>query len=172
MKKILLISDTHGHIDEVIIKYLKWSDEVWHAGDIGCNKIINQIENYSFLRAVYGNIDNIHIRSIFPKNNIFRSEKLNVFITHIGGYPGNYSRHIPKLISKHKIKIFISGHSHILKIMRDEKYDLIHFNPGSAGIIGFHKQRTMIKFEIDKDQINNLSVIDMGKRGKINEYDQ
>jgi|TARA_Y100000992_G_scaffold67363_1_gene41797 putative phosphoesterase len=167
MKKILLLSDTHGHIDSQIIKHTKWSDEVWHAGDIGDINIIKELKKYSFLRAVYGNIDDNLIRSSYPKNNIFKCEELNVLITHIGGYPNNYSKHVPELIEKNKIKIFISGHSHILKIIKDDKYKLMHFNPGASGIYGFHKKRTMIRFEIDKNQIKNLYVIELGDRGKI-----
>lgn len=172
MKKILLISDTHGYIDNVIIKYAKWADEVWHAGDIGSIKIIDELKKYSFLRAVYGNIDDNLIRSLYPKNNMFKCEGLNVLITHIGGYPSNYAKDIPKLLITNKIKIFISGHSHILKIVKDKKNKLIHFNPGACGISGFHKKRTMLKFEIDKDKISNLNIIDLGERGKISEYDQ
>ena len=108
MKKILLISDTHGYIDNVIIKYAKWADEVWHAGDIGSIKIIDELKKYSFLRAVYGNIDDNLIRSLYPKNNMFKCEGLNVLITHIGGYPNNYAKDIPKLLITNKIKIFIS----------------------------------------------------------------
>ena len=164
MKKILLISDTHSYIDNVIIKYTKWSDEVWHAGDIGSMKIITELKKYSLLRAVHGNIDNNEIKNLYPKDNIFKCEKLNIMMTHIGGYPNKYSSGVTELIEKHKIDIFISGHSHILKVKKDLKYDLIHFNPGASGIYGFHKKRSMIKFEITDNKISNLFVIDLGKK--------
>ena len=127
-------------------------------------KIITELKKYSFLRAVYGNIDNNEIKNLYPKDNIFKCEKLNIMMTHIGGYPNKYSYGVTELIEKHKIDIFVSGHSHILKVKKDLKYDLIHFNPGACGNYGFHKKRSMIKFEIMDDKISNLFVIDLGKK--------
>lgn len=171
MKKILLLSDSHGHIDNIIIKHAKWSDEIWHAGDIGNINVIDCLKKYSLVRGVYGNIDNQVIRGFFSENIFFKCENLSVLITHIGGYPGRYSKRIPSLLIKYKPKLFISGHSHILKIIQDKKYNLLHINPGASGIIGFHHKRTMIRFEIDDEKIKNVFVIDLGNRSLINEND-
>ena len=171
MKKILLISDSHGHIDNIIIKHAKWSDEIWHAGDIGNINVINRLKKHSLVRGVYGNIDNQIIREIFPENIFFKCENLSVFITHIGGYPGRYSKRVPNLLIKHEPKLFISGHSHILKIIQDKNYNLLHMNPGASGVIGFHHKRTMIRFEIDDNKIKNVFVVDLGNRSSINEND-
>lgn len=171
MKKILLLSDSHGHIDNIIIKHAKWSDEVWHAGDIGKINVIDCLKKHSLVRAVYGNIDDQITRTIFSENIFFKCENFPVLITHIGGYPERYSKRVPSLIIKYKPKLFISGHSHILKIIQDRKYNLLHVNPGASGIIGFHQKRTMVRFEIDDKTIKNIFVIDLGNRSSINESD-
>ncbi len=169
MKKILLLSDSHSYIDNNIVNHAKWSDEIWHAGDIGNIKVIDSLKKQSLVRAVYGNIDNHLTRKIYPENIFFNCEGTSVLITHIGGYPGKYSKRVQLLLSKHKPKIFISGHSHILKIIQDKKFNLLYINPGAYGIIGFHKKRTMVRFEIDDTEIKNLFVIDLGNRSYINE---
>ena len=171
MKKILLLSDTHGLIDEKIINYANSADEIWHAGDIGDINVINNLQKYGLVRGVYGNIDNSLIKSLFSENTYFECEDTSVLITHIGGYPGKYSLRVKNLIKKYKPKIFISGHSHILKIIYDKRFSLLHFNPGAAGKIGFHKKRTMIKFEIDGINIKNIFVIELGNRSTINVND-
>jgi putative phosphoesterase len=164
MKKILLLSDTHSHIDDTILKYVKLADEVWHAGDIGDLKVTDTIKKLKPLRAVFGNIDNHEARLEFPLNNRFLCEGVDVLITHIGGYPGKYSSAIREEISQNPPKLFICGHSHILKVMFDKKLNCLHMNPGAAGISGFHQKRTMLRFEIDGDKIQSLEVIEIGDK--------
>ena len=161
MKKILLLSDTHSHIDDTILKYVKQADEVWHAGDIGDLKVTDTIKKLKPLRAVYGNIDNAEARGEFPLHNRFMCEGVDVWITHIGGYPGRYSPNIREEIKSNPPKLYITGHSHILKVMNDKKLGLLHMNPGAMGISGFHKVRTMLRFEIDGDKIGNLEVVEV-----------
>ncbi len=164
MKRILLLSDTHSFIDDQILKFVKQADEVWHAGDIGDVKVTDTIQKLKPLRAVYGNIDNSEIRSEFPLDNKFTIENVTVWITHIGGYPKRYDRRIKEEIHKNSPRIFISGHSHILKVQFDKKLNLLHLNPGAAGKHGFHQIRTMLRFEINKDKIKNLEIIELEKR--------
>ena len=164
MKKILLLSDTHSHIDDTILKYVKIADEVWHAGDIGDLKVTDTIKKLKPLRAVFGNIDNHEARLEFPLNNRFLCEGVDVLITHIGGYPGKYSPAIREEITQNPPKLFICGHSHILKVMFDKKLNCLHMNPGAAGISGFHQKRTMLRFEIDGDKIQSLEVIEIGDK--------
>lgn len=162
--KILLLSDTHSYIDERILEYASQADEVWHGGDIGDLKVTDELQKVSKLRAVYGNIDNAEIRKEFPLNNRFRVDGLDVLMTHIGGYPGKYSPAIREEIYTNPPKLFICGHSHILKVMPDKKLNLLHMNPGACGIYGFHQVRTMIRFEINSGKIENPEVIELGKR--------
>ena len=159
MKRILLLSDTHNYIDESILKYIRKSDEVWHAGDIGNLQVTDTIKNLKPLRAVYGNIDNAEIRTEFPLQNRFMCEKVDVLMIHIGGYPGRYNPSIRPEIYSNPPRIFISGHSHILKVMNDKKTGLLHMNPGAVGKYGLHKVRTMLRFEIDGAKIEKLEVI-------------
>ncbi|HEX9825182.1 MAG TPA: metallophosphoesterase family protein [Flavobacteriaceae bacterium] len=163
MKKILLLSDTHGHIDDDILKYVKQADEVWHAGDIGNLSISDAIKTLKPLRAVYGNIDDAKVRVEFPEHNRFLCENVDVWITHIGGYPNKYDMRVKNDIFKNPPKLFISGHSHILKVMHDKKLNLLHMNPGAVGKQGLHKVRTMLRFTIDGDKIDNLEVIEFMK---------
>lgn len=164
MKKILLLSDTHSHIDEQILKYVTQADEVWHAGDIGDLVVTDTIKKIKPLRAVFGNIDNHEARLEFPLHNRFIIDGVDVWITHIGGYPDKYSPAIREEIRKNPPKLFICGHSHILKVQFDKKLNLIHMNPGAAGKHGFHQIRTMLRFEIQNGKIENLEVIELGKR--------
>ena len=161
LKKILLLSDTHGYIDEKIISHTNYVDEVWHAGDIGDTRVINSIKLLKPIKAVYGNIDSNEIRMMTEKNLIFESEGIRVVMTHIAGYPGRYNRNAIELIQKYNPNLFICGHSHILKVIQDKKYNHLHFNPGAAGIYGFHKKRTMLKFSLQKGTIKNLFVIEL-----------
>lgn len=163
MKKILLLSDTHSYIDNDILKYVKQADEVWHAGDIGDLSVTDAIQELKPLRAVYGNIDNEKARMEFPLHNRFLCEEIDVWITHIGGYPGRYSTSVRHELIRNPPKIFITGHSHILKVMPDRNLDLLHINPGAIGKHGFHKVRTMVRFEIDGKKIQNLEVIEFSK---------
>jgi uncharacterized protein len=160
MTKILLLSDTHGHIDDSVLKYVKQADEVWHAGDIGNLKVTDAIKALKPLRAVYGNIDDAKTRIEFPEHNRFMCEQLDVWITHIGGYPKRYDMRVRETIKQNPPDLFISGHSHILKVIPDKKLNLLHMNPGAIGIYGLHKVRTMLRFTIDGKKIDNLEVIE------------
>jgi hypothetical protein len=160
MKKILLLSDTHSYIDSKIFKYINQADEVWHAGDIGDLKVTDAIKALKPLKAVFGNIDNAEARAEFPEHNRFKCEDIDVWITHIGGYPPNYNNRVRDGLKANPPDIFISGHSHILKVMPDKKLNLLHINPGAIGTHGFHKARTMVRFEIDGKKIQNLEVIE------------
>lgn len=164
MKKILLLSDTHGFIDDQILKFVKQVDEVWHAGDIGNIEVSDTINKLKPLRAVYGNIDGKEIRSQFSLDHQFTVENVSVWMTHIGGYPNRYHKRIREDIKISSPNIFISGHSHILKIQYDKKLDLLHLNPGAAGKHGFHSIRTMLRFELDKGEIKKLEIIELEKR--------
>ena len=164
MKKILLLSDTHSFIDEKILKYVRLADEVWHAGDIGELTVTDEIKKLKPLRAVYGNIDNDKARMEFPLNNRFFCEGVEVLITHIGGYPGKYNQAIRDELKNNPPKLFICGHSHILKVQFDKTLNLLYMNPGAAGIHGFHQVRTMLRFEIDGEQIKALEIIEMEKK--------
>lgn len=163
MTNILLLSDTHSYIDQKILDYAKNVDEIWHAGDIGAIKVTEEIEKVGKLRAVYGNIDDAEVRSTYPLNNRFMCEKVDVWITHIGGYPGRYSPKIKNDIYQNPPRLFICGHSHILKVMNDKKLNLLHMNPGAIGKHGFHKKRTMLRFKIDGAQIKDLEVIEFNR---------
>ncbi len=159
--KIGLLSDTHGYIHPKIIHFLRDSDEIWHAGDIGDPKVIEDLEKIAKVRAVYGNIDGTEFRKRYNENLIFQAEGIKVYMTHIGGYPGKYHSRARKLIKKEMPKLFISGHSHILKIMNDPEIGLLHINPGASGRSGFHKAITAVHFEINGDRIENLELIDI-----------
>lgn len=164
MKRIGLISDTHGHWDKKIADFLKDSDEIWHAGDIGSLELAEQLENFKPLRAVYGNIDGVDIRSKYPKLLRFKYEDVIVLITHIGGYPGKYQKEVLSELKQNPPKLFISGHSHILKVMYDKKYDLLHMNPGAAGLSGFHNLRTALRFKVNKKNITDLEILEIPRR--------
>ena len=164
MKKILLLSDTHSYIDDHILKYVKQADEIWHAGDIGDLKVTDAIKTLKPLRAVYGNIDDAKARREFPLHNRFKCEAVDVWITHIGGYPPKYNNKVRDDLWSNPPNIFITGHSHILKVMPDKKLNLLHMNPGAAGKHGFHKVRTMLRFKIDGKQVKDLEVIEFQKR--------
>jgi hypothetical protein len=164
--RILLLSDTHSYIDDKVLSYASKADEVWHAGDIGNLNVTDALQSKTKLRAVYGNIDGYEIRSSFPLHQKFEIQGINIWITHIGGYPNRYSPSVRKEITENPPNLFISGHSHILKVMQDKKLNLLHMNPGAIGIHGFHQKRTMLRFEINSGKIEKLEVIDFGKRGR------
>lgn len=168
MKKILLLSDTHSYLDDKIIAHCNWADEIWHAGDIGNVEVADKLEKIRPMRAVYGNIDGKDLRVIYPLDNRFIINGLDVYITHIGGYPGHYERRVRQILEVNPPQLFICGHSHILKVMRDQKYNMLCMNPGAAGVHGFHKMRTMIRFSIEAGKILQPEVIELGKRGSIN----
>jgi len=163
MKQISLLSDTHGVLDERFIPHLKDSDEIWHAGDIGTINIYDELCKLSKVRAIYGNIDNHKLRIILKPELLFKCEEVNIFMTHIAGYPGKYSKGITKKIEIYKPNLIISGHSHILKVMNDKKNNLLFMNPGAAGNYGIHKVKTIVKFNIDGKDIKELKIIEVEK---------
>nr|WP_321411419.1 metallophosphoesterase family protein [uncultured Allomuricauda sp.] len=164
MTKILLLSDTHGHMDNTILKYAAQADEIWHAGDIGNLSVTDALEAVKPVRGVHGNIDDHVIQKEFPENNRFMCEGVDVWITHIGGYPNRYDVRVREEIRSNPPKLFICGHSHILKVMSDKKLGLLHMNPGACGKHGFHQMRTMLRFVIDGEKISDLEVVELGKR--------
>ncbi len=161
MTRIGLISDTHGFLDPIVFEHFSNCDEVWHAGDFGDPELAEALKKFKPLRGVYGNIDNNIIRSVYPEDLFFTCESVNVFMRHIGGYPGRYAPGVKDLIIKKNARLFISGHSHILKIMYDEKLNCLHMNPGAAGKQGWHKVRTLIRFVIDGKEMKDCEVIEL-----------
>lgn len=161
MKKIGLLSDTHSYLHPQVFKYFDQVDEIWHAGDIGTAKLADELEGFKPFRAVYGNIDGADLRIRYPENNIFTLEEVAVFITHIGGYPGKYAPGVKALLLKNTPKLFICGHSHILKVMPDPALKLLHINPGACGQQGWHKVKTLVRFQLDAGNISNLEVIEL-----------
>ncbi len=164
MQRIALLSDTHNYLDPKIFKYFEPCDQIWHAGDIGTISITDELSKIKPLIAVYGNIDGQDVRKVHPKYQRFMCEGVDVLMTHIGGYPNRYSPDALNEIKQNPPKLFICGHSHILKVMFDQKYKLLHINPGAAGIHGFHKVKTMVRFTIDADKIKDLEVIELEAR--------
>lgn len=160
MKSIGLISDTHSFYHPKLEAFFKDVDEIWHAGDFGDIEILNRLITFKPLRAVWGNIDGNELKAATSKIEIFYCEKVKVLMTHIGGYPGRYQAGIKKLLKEENIHLFISGHSHILKVMPDKGLNLLHMNPGAAGIQGFHQRITMLRFKIDGEKIEDLEVFD------------
>lgn len=169
MIRIGLLSDTHGYYDPRIADHFGVCDEIWHAGDIGDHEVIIMLSRICPVVAVYGNIDGTSIRSRYPGHQRLIREGLDIWMTHIGGYPGNYDSKVKPDIYTNSPGLFISGHSHILKVMPDKRYGFLHMNPGAAGRNGMHKVRTLIRFEVDQGKINNVDVIELGSRsaGKV-----
>jgi putative phosphoesterase len=167
MKKIGLLSDTHGSFPERTKKFFADCDEIWHAGDIGDDTVVDRLSAMKPFRAVYGNIDGGKLRMDFPEYALFEIEGLRVLMIHIGGYPGRYTQQARKLIERFRPGLFISGHSHILKVIFDKKYQLLHINPGAAGNSGFHKNITMVRFQIEKGRISDLEVLDIDRKKKV-----
>jgi putative phosphoesterase len=165
--KIGLLSDTHGWIHPSLFDHFAGCDEVWHAGDIGNIQTADALAAFKPLRAVFGNIDDSAVRSIFKENLRFTIEKMNIWITHIGGSPGHYSPKVKSGIYLNPPDIFICGHSHIAKVVLDKRPGLLYINPGAAGYTGFHKYMTAIRFQIDDKKIHDLELIEMGERGKV-----
>jgi len=161
MKRIGLLSDTHGFLHPKCFEFFKECDEIWHAGDIGNILAADTLNKFKPLRAVFGNIDGQDVRAVYKEFLVFTIEQVKVVMIHIGGYPGHYSKIARELISREKPALFISGHSHILKVMYDQKYNCLHMNPGAAGKYGIHRSVTMIRFVIDRDQMRELEVMDL-----------
>lgn len=164
MKKIGLISDTHGSLDPKIFDYLKEVDEIWHAGDIGSLEVIDELRKFKPLRAVYGNIDDHRIRREAPEFNRFQCEDVEVLITHIAGRPGKYATPALEELKRKAPKLFVCGHSHILLVQMDKQFNMLWMNPGACGNKGFHQVKTILRFEIHGDQIQHLEAIELGKR--------
>jgi len=167
LKKILVLSDTHGYIDDRIEEFAGNSDEVWHAGDFGSLNVLKKLEKRSFLRGVYGNIDNHLLRTSLTEFEIFEVEKLKVLMIHIAGNSKKLSPRVESLVNLHKPNILVCGHSHILKIEYIKTKKILYLNPGAAGKQGFHKTRTMINFEIKNQKVENMNIIELGQRSKI-----
>ncbi len=163
MTRIGILSDTHGVLDERVFSFFKNCDEVWHAGDIGSEEVLEQLEDFKPLRSVYGNIDSHKIRARVPHELLFDCEEVKVYLTHIGGYPKRYDKQAHMRIAKHRPKLFICGHSHILKVMFDKDLQLLHINPGAAGNFGFHQKRTMVRMVIDGAEMKDLEIIELGE---------
>lgn len=161
MTKIGLISDTHYFLDEAVFQHFKDVDEIWHIGDFGNIELANQLSKIKPLRGVYGNIDGYDIRSVYPEQLVFFVENVKILIRHIGGYPPKYNKATLEQIKIHRPQLVIAGHSHILKIMYDQKWECLYINPGAAGKQGWHKTRTIIRFAIDGDQIKDCEVIEL-----------
>lgn len=164
MKKIGLLSDTHRFLPGEIISFFEGVDEIWHAGDIGSIEVLNKLSEVAFVRGVFGNIDDHEIRGLLPEDNIFRVEDAKVYMTHIGGYPGKYGKRALEIIKSEKPDLFISGHSHILKVINDKKHLLLHMNPGAAGKTGLHKHITALKFNIEGKRFSDLQVFEKERR--------
>jgi hypothetical protein len=162
--KVFLLSDTHSHIDDDIMRHVSWADQVWHAGDIGNIAVTDQIQSTSPLRCVYGNIDGLSARTDFSLELKFEISGMKFYMTHIGGRPGRYAKGIRSTLNELQPDVFICGHSHILKVMRDPSQNLLYLNPGAAGIHGFHKVRTALRFEIVDGRIINMEAIEFYPR--------
>ena len=165
MTKIGLISDTHNFLDEAVFRHFANCQEIWHAGDFGTAVIADRLKEFRPLKGVYGNIDGYDIRSVYPEKLIWNCEEVSVYMTHIGGNPNKYAPGIKQDLITNKAKLFISGHSHILKIIYDDKISCLHMNPGAAGNQGWHKIRTIVRFAIDGPVIKDCEVIELGRRG-------
>ena len=164
MIRIGLMSDTHSFLDESVFRHFEQCDEIWHAGDFGNLQLAERLSGFKPLRGVYGNIDGKDIRTIYPEHLKFKCEEVNVWMTHIGGYPGKYNPKLKNEINQNPPDLFISGHSHILKVMYDQKLKCLHLNPGAAGKEGWHKVRTLLRFCISEEKIHTLEAIELGIR--------
>jgi putative phosphoesterase len=168
MRKIGLISDTHSYLDPKAVEILSDVDEIWHAGDIGDASVTDALRQLKPLRGVHGNIDGKELRYEFPQDDRFFLEGFDIWITHIGGYPGNYAPRVRKILQQQPPAIFICGHSHILRVMRDPAFNnMLVLNPGAAGVQGFHYVKTLLRFTLDNGKISNMEAVELGKRGEI-----
>lgn len=161
MTRIGILSDTHSTLDERVFAFFKDCDEVWHAGDVGNEDVLDQLEDFKPTRAVFGNIDSHQLRARIPRDLHFKCEGVKVYLTHIGGYPKRYDKYAKQELKKHRPNLFVCGHSHILKVMFDKDLNLLHINPGAAGKFGFHQKRTLIRLTIDGVEMKDLEVIEI-----------
>ncbi|MEP1094127.1 MAG: metallophosphoesterase family protein [Cyclobacteriaceae bacterium] len=164
--KIGLISDTHGYLDEKVFEYFKEVDEVWHAGDIGTEEVLATLQDFKPTVAVYGNIDGGKLRIECQEGEIFEREGVRVLITHIAAKPPRYNKQVLPLVKKYQPKLLVCGHSHILQVMPDKKNNLLFMNPGAAGRHGFHKVRTLLRFDLHRGEVQNLEVVELGPRSE------
>lgn len=164
MTRIGLISDTHNYLDEAVFRHFDPCDEIWHGGDFGTVEIADRLKAFKPLKGVYGNIDGYDVRSVYPLKLSWTCEDVSVYMTHIGGYPGRYAPGVKQELVSSGAKLFICGHSHILKVMYDDKVGCLHMNPGAAGKQGWHQVRTVLRFTIDGADIKDLEVIELGRR--------
>lgn len=167
MKRIGLLSDTHNYWDEKYEKYFAECDEIWHAGDIGSLALAQRFEAFKPFRAVYGNIDDFKTRTVYPEIQRFTIDGVDTLMIHIGGYPGKYEPKVRQIMRTNPPKLFISGHSHILKVLYDKTFNCLHINPGAAGKYGFHKVRTLVRFTLDNGNISDLDVIELKDQADI-----
>lgn len=167
MKRIGLLSDTHNYWDEKYEKYFAECDEIWHAGDIGSLALAQRFEAFKPFRAVYGNIDDFKTRTVYPEIQRFTIDGVDTLMIHIGGYPGKYEPKVRQIMRTNPPKLFISGHSHILKVLYDKTFNCLHINPGAAGKYGFHKVRTLVRFTLDNGNISDLDVIELKDQNDI-----
>ncbi len=164
VKRIGLISDTHGYLDDAVFRYFEACDEIWHAGDFGTLELADQLAAFKPLRGVYGNIDGQDVRIVHPEHQFFTCEEVKIWMTHIGGYPGKYPAKVKETLLNYQPDLFICGHSHILKVIYDKNLHFLHLNPGAAGKQGWHKVRTLLRFDIFDKKIHNLEAIELGSR--------
>lgn len=167
MRRIGLLSDTHGFLDPKIFEFFKDCDEIWHAGDVGNLETADKLGNFKPVRGVYGNIDDQKVRTVFPKHLKFRCEEVKVWMTHIGGYPGHYDSSVKPAIFQDPPTLFISGHSHILKVIFDKKLNLLHMNPGAAGNHGFHTVKTLLRFIVDGENIRDMEIMEIDRKTEL-----
>lgn len=165
--KIGLLSDTHGYLDPKIFDYFSECDEIWHAGDLGALKDAEVLERFKPTRAVYGNIDDRTLQAKYPEDLWFQCEHMHVWMTHIAGSPPRYTPRVQKGLRERKPHVLVCGHSHILRVMNDRKYNLLYLNPGAAGNQGFHHIKTLLRFEVTSKGVRKMEVIELGKRGAI-----
>lgn len=164
--KIGLISDTHGYLDERVFHHFKNCDEIWHAGDIGENDVLKRLQSFKPTQAVFGNIDSHQMQKELPEFLVMENESVKTLMIHIGSKPKKYAKGVKDLIKNHQPKLFICGHSHILKVMMDQELGTLYMNPGAAGKHGFHQMRTLLRFDLEAGSIKNLEVIELGKRAQ------
>jgi putative phosphoesterase len=164
--RIGLLSDTHGFLDDAVFRHFDECDEVWHAGDFGTSDILDRLRAFKPVRGVYGNVDGAELRADLPEDLGWECEGVTVYMTHVGGYPGNYDRRAGKELQRLRPGLFICGHSHILKVMRDKNLDLVHMNPGACGHNGWHVVRTLLRFTVEAGKISGVQAIELGPRGR------
>jgi putative phosphoesterase len=164
--RIGLLSDTHGFLDDAVYRHFAECDEIWHAGDFGTVEVLDQLRAFKPVKGVYGNVDGAELRAALPADLRFDCEGLSVYMTHIGGYPGNYDRRAARELKRLPTGLFLCGHSHILKVMRDPALGLIHMNPGAAGHHGWHTIGTLLRFTVETGKISQVEAIELGPRGR------